>query len=209
MYLSRLILNPRSRRTQSELSSVYELHRSIMRAFPSHLSDDERVLFRVDIDRITGVPTVLVQSQDVPDWSFFDGEAGYLLDTGECNPACKRFEPTLRAGQLLAFRLRANPTVKRDGRRVAWFDETDQLDWLRRKADQHGFRVVSATVTPEGFVDTRKSEGGTRHSVRHYAVRYDGHIQVVDSQACVEAIASGIGPAKAFGFGLLSLAGVR
>ena len=49
MYLSRLILNPLSRRVQKEMANPYEMHRSIMRAFPARIGDDsERVLFRVD-----------------------------------------------------------------------------------------------------------------------------------------------------------------
>ena len=35
MYLSRLILNPRSRRVQRELAEPYEMHRSLMKAFPA------------------------------------------------------------------------------------------------------------------------------------------------------------------------------
>ena len=37
MYLSRLILNPRNRRVQREIAGPYQMHRSIMRAFPDNL----------------------------------------------------------------------------------------------------------------------------------------------------------------------------
>ena len=36
MYLSRLILNPRSRRVQKEIEYAYELHRTLMRGFPQN-----------------------------------------------------------------------------------------------------------------------------------------------------------------------------
>jgi CRISPR system Cascade subunit CasE len=36
-------------------------------------------------------------------------------------------------------------------------------------------------------------------------VRFDGVLRVTDAARLVEAVRSGIGPAKAFGFGLLSL----
>ena len=52
LYLSRLILNLRSRRVQQELANVYELHRTIMTAFPGGCrqalglrSDRQYVLF--------------------------------------------------------------------------------------------------------------------------------------------------------------------
>ena len=46
MYLSRLILNPRSRQVRSELADLYEMHRTVMQSFAGRLEDDELVLFR-------------------------------------------------------------------------------------------------------------------------------------------------------------------
>ncbi|MGI6156807.1 MAG: type I-E CRISPR-associated protein Cas6/Cse3/CasE, partial [Enterococcus lemanii] len=40
----------------------------------------------------------------------------------------------------------------------------------------------------------------------HLAVRYDGLLRVRSSEVFGEALAAGIGSAKGFGFGLLSLA---
>ena len=40
MYLSRLILNPRHRRVQREVANPYEMHRSLMRAFPDNLKGE-------------------------------------------------------------------------------------------------------------------------------------------------------------------------
>jgi len=46
MYLSRLTLNPRSKRVLEQLSNIYELHRGLCVAFPANY-DSERILFRV------------------------------------------------------------------------------------------------------------------------------------------------------------------
>ena len=43
MYLSQLTLNPRTRRVQRELANPYELHRTLMRAYPEALPEGERV----------------------------------------------------------------------------------------------------------------------------------------------------------------------
>ena len=85
MYLSRLVLDPRSRRAQRERADPYQMHRSIMRAFPEVLPEDERVLFRCETDSRTGMLTVLVQSLHEPDWIWLanDEGRGYLLDVGE------------------------------------------------------------------------------------------------------------------------------
>jgi CRISPR system Cascade subunit CasE len=214
VYLTQLILNPRSRRARAELTQPYEMHRTLMRAFGDDLTD-ERVLYRVDIDRTTGTPLVLVQSCNEPDWSFLEKTDSYLLDNGdEENPTQKRFSIDTSKGQALVFRLRANPTVKRNGKRLGLFDEQDQLAWLQRKAEQGGFQILSATVRPEGLEQRQKHDKDKQHgtgesvSMTHYAVRFDGHLRVTDPELFAATIAAGIGPAKAFGFGLLSVAPV-
>ncbi|MEL7170368.1 MAG: type I-E CRISPR-associated protein Cas6/Cse3/CasE, partial [Bacteroidota bacterium] len=43
----------------------------------------------------------------------------------------------------------------------------------------------------------------------HFGVRFDGVLRVDNSVKVLDALRQGIGPAKAFGFGLLSLAPVK
>lgn len=206
MYLSRLILNPRSRRVQSELANSYEMHRTLSRAFADGYEDD-RVLFRVDLDRRTGVPTVLVQSHHAPDWSVLP-ESAYLLPGPSDNPASKPVDPAFAVGQLLSFRLRANP-VRRDrasGDRQGLLQEDQQRAWLDRKGETGGFRVVRCHVIPEGLLSIRQRRAGSEHDVSLLSVRFEGLLQVTDPQALRRTLERGIGPAKGFGFGLLSLA---
>lgn len=217
MYLSRLVLNPRNRRVQRELARPYEMHRSIMRAFPDGLrSGEERVLWRVDEHPRLGV-TLLVQSWGVPDWSWLAEESarGYLLPVGEPNPAVKSYDLRLTAGQMLTFRLRANPTKRLGkgvgddhGKRVGIYREEEQIAWLTRKGEQHGFRVVQVQVSRDGKIkdsDAIHREDGT-HKLELLSVQFDGILQVTDPEKLVSAVQNGIGSGKGFGFGLLSLA---
>ncbi len=218
MYLSRLILNPRSRAVRRDLADLYQLHRTLMRAFPDNLEEgEERILFRVDEERGSAVPICLVQSWHRPDWSFLDAREGYLLPTDSPwwedrrNPAVKPFDPTFHRGQVLAFRLRANPTVKKQGKRHALFREELQQRWIERKADRHGFRLLSLTIVPEGNRrGYQQVEGASkRRRLILYAVRFDGILAVEDPVRFAEAVRHGIGPGKGLGFGLLSLAPPR
>lgn len=214
MYLSRLILNPRSRQVQRELARPYEMHRTILRAYPENLAGQgERVLFRVDAHPRTGDLQLLVQSHLRPDWSWLAETSGYLDPHADKeNPALKEFDLQLRAGQLLAFRLRANPTQKlsrsltrelEKGKRVGLYKPEEQLAWLERKGKVHGFRVVSATARQQERLDD------SIRQLKLLSVLFEGVLQVTDGTHLQEAVASGIGSAKAFGFGLLSLAPVR
>jgi len=207
MYLSRLILNPRNRQVQRELADPYQLHRTIMAAFPTELPDDERVLFRLDDDR--GPLCLLVQSQHRPDWSHLGDPALHAyLQPNLHNPAVKAFEPRLTPGLVLAFRLRANPTVKRDGKRRGLYRAEEQRNWLARKAEAAGFRPLHAQMRHEGQQRTYIKRKGNTHRVELLAVRYDGILTVQDPDHLYAALRDGIGPAKGLGFGLLSLAPV-
>lgn len=226
MYLSRLILNPQSRQVQHETSDPYEMHRTISRAFPDgtfHLErqnpDSSGVLFRVDSQPVTGLPLVLVQSILHPDWSILvNGRKDYLtrasdLPPGVDNPAVKQLDLNLRAGQVLTFRLRANPTVKKDrpgfdqGRRVGLYREEEQLDWMRRKLAAAGSQLLSLQINNKsnqtGKLFTEKEPD---RRMRFFSVQFDGQLRVVDPDLLQYAVHTGIGPSKGFGCGLLSLA---
>lgn len=218
MYLSRLILNPRSRRVQRELAQPYEMHRSIMRSFKPQLQEaEERVLWRIDDHPNLGV-ILLVQSHNAPDWIWLqdDGSRGYLLAVAEPNPATKTLDLQLASDQRLTFRLRANPTVKkvmpnaRQGRRVGIYDEEGQIAWLARKGEQHGFRVLQVQVSPGERIVNEKAihrEDGV-HKLELLGVQFDGTLQVTEPDKLITAAKTGIGSGKGFGFGLLSLAPV-
>lgn len=214
MYLSRLILNPLNRQVQREIAQPYEMHRTILRAFPDHLDQtDERVLWRVDSHRRTGALHLLVQSQSAPDWTRLepaDRGRPYLAPIDGPNPAVKQVNPSYRSGQVLAFRLLANPTKrlgkaygKDKGKRVGLYKPEEQLAWLNRKAEAAGFAVLSATPHAPGKL--RDSQ----RNLELLNVRFDGLLQVTEPAQLSEAIAQGIGSGKAFGFGLLSVAPAR
>ncbi len=229
MYLSRLILNPRSRQVQRELADPYEMHRTISRAFAGGVFRINRqeeaatgILFRVDVHPLTGVPTLLVHSHTQPDWSFLlTTRKDYLFGQDELplgieNLAMKQVDLQLRAGQVLAFRLRANPTVKKDregkkqGRRVGLFREEEQLAWLKRKIEATGGMLVSAHVAGKtnllGKLFTEKDD---ERRMRFVSAQFDGVLQVKDPDLLAKTITAGVGSGKGFGFGLLSLAPVR
>jgi CRISPR system Cascade subunit CasE len=206
MFLSRLVLNPRSRQVRREVAEPYEMHRTLLQAFPEGMQRQaERVLFRVDADRETGALKVLVQSSERPDWSPQEAKPGCLLAPAES----KEFHPAFRAGQRLFFRLRANPTIKREGKRLGLRTEEEQVEWLKRKGAAGGFRVCGVQVVREGVLRGRKTDERGRHALTHLAIRFDGVLEVADPGQLLDTLRAGVGSSKGFGFGLLSLAAGR
>lgn len=184
LYLSRLLLNPRSRQVMSEIAHPYEMHRTLMRAFPQATDDAQAkardefgVLFRADVDDTRGVVKAYVQSRIEPDWSFLDGLDDYILaDTGIPEYESRDIMPAYRkiqGGQVLSFRLRANPTkrnARKDepgkepdrlkGKRVELQRESEQIAWLiskghgNREGVPGGFELLARTGE-----DTKGEEG--------------------------------------------------
>ena len=200
IYLSQLMLNVQSPQVQRELRSPYEMHRTLSRAFPDDATAyaEARCLFRVEENGKT--PVVLVQSRIAPDWDNVTQHAPrYLVNV----PQTKMTEVVLTVGQRLAFRLHANPTVKRDGKRLPLRQEQEQMTWLQRKGTLHGFQILQARVRQDIRTQARTADG---HTAYHEGVTFDGILQVTDAVALQTALECGIGSAKGFGFGLLSLA---
>ena len=67
MYLSRLKLNPATRKTRELMISPYQLHQAIYHAFPER-GGAGRVLYRIDENQRLGTISLLVQSEKEPDW---------------------------------------------------------------------------------------------------------------------------------------------
>jgi len=236
MYLSRLVLNPRSPAVRRDLADCHAMHRTVMSGFLSFQIDGDAraalgVLHRVETDPRSGRVTLLVQSRVEPDWSRLEG--GYLTDDhgADINPACKRIDlqyQAIGAGKVLAFRLRANPTRKidtksgpdgsrRNGRRVELSRETDQIAWLRRKGEQGGFRLLSVRVdsavanvrvVPGVKAVGSRGCGGAQRLVFGTTL-FEGVLQVEDAERFRRTLECGVGPGKAYGFGLLSVASLE
>jgi len=209
MYLSRLKVDPLKRTTREIRLRPYRLHQVVLRAFPEENDGGPgRVLYRLDVDR-NGGTSLLVQSEKTPEWEKASMLKECLLEPAEW----RSYFPGCRTGQDLYFRLRANPAVKKQGEgrkngyRLGLLREEDQLAWLQRKAQEGGFALLNCQTVPEGVVHSE--EGRRDGKLTHYAVRFEGVLRVVDPDAFVETIASGIGPGKGFGFGLLSIAPLR
>lgn len=233
MYLSRLILNPRNRDVQRDLADCQALHRRILSGF-APTSDEgpkarERfgVLYRVEPGGGRPAVIVLVQSHVPANWSALPPRYLAPETSEQPNPAQKQIDGVLdqlRKDQVLAFRLQANPTRKIDtrsrsnGRRVELYREEDQQQWLRRKGEHAGFRVLAVRAAPAvldvRIATSRKQYGwradgtGDRRRLTFGAVLFEGRLQITDFLAFRQAVERGIGPGKAYGFGLLSVAPV-
>lgn len=211
IYLSQLILNPASRMVQSELKNPYEMHRTLLNGFTDSRKN-ANVLYRLDIHPYSGVMALLVQSTIEPNWQPLEqaGQGHYL----HAPPAYKVIELPLRDGQMFRFRLVANPSFKKDGKRHAFYKEADQRHWLEtkgtgcaeKKRPSLGFQVLEVDIQKDGNQYGSIHRDEQKHKVTIHTVQFNGRLRISDATKFHTALEKGIGPAKAFGCGLLSLA---
>jgi len=214
LFISKLTINERNLAGLRCVCDTYQAHQTIWRAFPDRADGGPgRILFRIEPVRACRSVVALVQSEKRPDWT-------QLLSNGILTEAlCKDYGPEFRAGDVLQFRLKANPTRKiadssdcgADGlpksKRVGLCNEDQQMDWLHRKGQSGGYRIVECRVSARD--DLRTGKSGTAGGIRHLAVLFDGTLEVTDPDLFRSTLSSGLGSAKGFGFGLLSVALLR
>jgi len=159
MYLSKLVLNPRSNKVRKDLTNCQHFHQTIMSAFPTVEEKEARqkmgILFRLETNSKNGQYTALVQSQTVPDWS--ELPSGYLLEKEQMKHLDDDFIG-ISEGDIFVFCLRANPTKKvgtslisdvesgnpkRNGRREPLRSYDERISWLLRKAENSGFELLT------------------------------------------------------------------
>lgn len=201
MYLCKLILNPSHTQCRRDLADPYEMHRSLVRAVVRGETDTPpRLLWRQE--GTSGERAVLlVQSPVEPVWdrAFTPGA---LLDQEQ-----RQFDPSqvAHSRQRFRFRLVANPTVTRQGKRYGLEREEEQLAWLARQGECNGFMVVGCVRSSSSRLATRQRKGGG-HRMVVQAAGFEGVLEVCNASALSQALSSGLGHAKALGLGLLSLA---
>lgn len=77
------------------------------------------------------------------------------------------------------------------------------LEWLQKRAERHGFLVQADAVRVEGYLQHRAFKQGGKKPIRYSTLDFAGLLTIDDAKLFQQALLHGIGPAKAFGCGLL------
>ena len=173
IYLTKMTLNPQSRRVWDDLGNLQNMHRTVSNAFPKIEPDESaprheqrtprnefNLLHRLDFDSRNGKAVLFVQSSVAPDWSFLQADYAVRI---ECKTVHEQYE-NIENGMRLLFRLQANPTKrigKSDGRadekykpsderkirrRVELRTDEEKINWLKRKGEDAGFQLTDVQI---------------------------------------------------------------
>ncbi len=161
---------------------------------------------------------MLVQSQAAANWTdLIDREWLTRFEAPVDLGATMRLGlQALEAGRQFRFRLRANPCVTRNKKRLGLLRLPEQEGWLVRQGARHGFSFPMVPSGEGARPDVRisqeemltgRQQGGNQ--IRIFSVLYDGVLTVDDPVRLIAAVESGIGHGKGLGLGLLSIAPSR
>lgn len=199
MYLSKVMLSGAACR------NPYEIHRALWGLFPEDMAASRDFLFRV-VQAERTQAEILMQSLRRPEES--TREARLL--------ASKEYQLALQKEQRLRFYLVANPAKKindEGGRenthgepkkcRVPLVHKDDQRAWIGRKLESIA-DLDTMIIEPRFPIRFRKTKEDRAGKIQ--PVCFQGVLVVKDALRLSDLVMHGVGPGKAFGCGLLSLA---
>lgn len=192
------------------LTSLQLLHGAVEQSFEGNR---QRNLWR--IDWLGNTCYLLVLSAERPDFTHIAEQFGYPDSKGET----KDYDPLLarlQVDQVWGFRLTANPTrssfkdkgkVSGRGRVFAHVTQEQQRQWLLMRAESYGFTLEENAfdVVHMQWKKFLKGKDGNREVALHTAT-FEGVLTISDLECFKQTLLSGIGRAKAYGCGLLTIA---
>lgn len=215
--LSRFIIPADSRQARSALASPHVLHATVQRAFTpdQHARlGAARVLWRLDPS--SSGQHLYIVSPEEPDFAHLRRELGGSEDAGRSFDYGAVLD-SLQPSTEWRFRLKANPTkaVRQSegaSKRTGIVKEAEQIEWLLARAEGLGFRIpLNRLELPEvivrgnDVVDFRREKA----KVTLATAVFDGILVVQDPDRLRHTLVHGVGRAKGYGNGLLTLAPVR
>ncbi|MDQ2837588.1 MAG: type I-E CRISPR-associated protein Cas6/Cse3/CasE [Actinomycetota bacterium] len=216
MFLTRFDINQARRGAKKLMGSPQAMHAAVLAGFPptDGESGDQRVLWRVDS---TGARNLLyIVSPQQPDLTHLVEQAGWPQTATWLTKDYQPLLDSLTAGQQWGFRLTANVTIstkrgKEDVRsqRYGHVTADQQREWFASRAGKFGFSLAANTdgydaleVRDRAVKQFRRQDQQVTLAVATFV----GVLVVTDADALRAALVTGIGPAKAYGCGLLTLA---
>jgi len=190
-YLTQISIND-SVVESKKLQNIYNVHKALWEAFSDTAARNHIYTFKTD--------HILMLSQEKPkpvawgNWitkeipdSFLNSTLYYFEIT---------FNPVFRKVQFDEHGNR-----KKNGKKIPIKNISALTAWIKSKGHQGGFSFDDIHISNLDCVLFQKKE----HSTNLYRVVVTGSLRVTDKEQFTKSFISGIGPSRAFGFGMLLL----
>jgi CRISPR system Cascade subunit CasE len=189
-------------------------HKLVWRLFADHPDRDRDFIFcRL---REANVPTFVMVSHREP----VDENNNWELDVSP-------YDPGVEEGDVVHFSLKANPTVKRDGRRhdivmdaIKRMENEQDMDrdeipprheiakkegrlWLLKRQKHYGYKLKGNRLKIDNYRQHKFKKLNNGRQIKLSSLDFTGLMEVTDEDQFRDALFNGVGPSKAYGFGCL------
>lgn len=208
MYLSRVEIDDNNRQKTKDLTHLGAYHNWVESSFPNELAQNRRLRHLWRIDRLRGKRYLLIVSQEKPDLT-------KMQRYGVVNTAMtKDYQPfmeQIQNGDVMRFRLVANPTYRTDGKVYPHITVEQQKNWLLAQIEKAGFVIPTDQAGNYSFEIVNRNWPVLYHKrrVRLSRVAFEGKLRVIDAAKLRLALTNGIGREKAYGMGMLTVIPLR
>jgi CRISPR system Cascade subunit CasE len=232
-YLSRIWINPLRTGGQLMLRNPQVLHAALLGGL-SRQPVAERLLWRLESDSKHRL-AVLVLTESAPSWEHIVEQAGWP-GGDDAQARVRSYEPLLsrlERGREFALRLKVNPVsstrrpVKPSlaqqkslsaprprGVRVAHRTAQQQTEWFIDHIQRWGFDVTENDLgSPDLRLAARDrlvfpKKPGSRDRVTLSTATFEGRVRIAEPDLARRSMLDGVGRARAYGCGLITLAPV-
>lgn len=220
LYFTRFQLNPQRRGTLRLLASPQRIHAAVLSTYPpdTHTNPAEtRILWRLD-NPSKHEFNLFITGPARPSFEALQEQCGWSQQQTWKTAPYAPFLDKLNAGQRWVFRLTANPTRSTAGTRGTrgtrspHVTPAQQLAWLVDRQHKHGFEIATHGEEPQVRISNRERAAFTkgidqeRSKVTFARAQYDGVLSVTNPDRLRTSLTHGIGRAKSYGCGLMTLA---
>lgn len=220
MLISRARLRPDASEKKEffeHVDSVYHMHSLVWDLFADTPDRKRDFIYRQDM--VHGLPAFFCVSDRMPN----DRNGMWFMES-------KPYAPIVKKGQAFSFVLRANPIrAKRDDQnkqhrhdvvmeaktrqkekpdalpREADIVQQAGFDWLAQKGEATGFSISAEDIRADGYLQHRFKNPRKNHEIRISTLNFTGLLTVTDPDPFLQALFTGIGPAKGFGCGMMMI----
>lgn len=202
MYLTKLVLNTKSKYVVSHMADCEWVHKQIMELGFGHIQASQprgtlKVLYALDGS------TIYIQSAVKPEFRNIKNEFIHepqILQIDKMKEMCLD-------GSCVRVRCTCNPTYHDDnGKRRFILSEEKRDEWFRNVMIHNGAEVLVLSQTPESTIwGIKKDADGKTHRIYAKSVTYTGALRINDTEKFWNIFSNGIGKAKSYGCGMLMI----
>lgn len=209
MYMSRVqvdALSPKVARATWQLGTY---HTWVESCFPDDIHHGLRLRHLWRLEQIGQNKYLMVTSRNKPDLTKLEK---FGVPGTATTQDYSKYLATLKEGNIYNFKLVGNPVVSAHGKKHPLLAEIDQLNWLLKRAEKHGFEVVRQNDIPcvavthldQPYLKHRGMQGTSL--VR---ATFEGILKIIDLDKFLRTVEYGMGHEKAYGMGMITVIPVR